>query len=73
MSAPAAGSCAATANLRIGTSPLRHPLPHSEHAQDRSILLPLYPQMTPAEQEQVVAALAAACKLRVRAAVDQPG
>lgn len=36
-------------------------LPKSEYAQDRSILLPFYPQMTPDEQEYVVATLAAAC------------
>ncbi len=53
--------------------PLRHPLRHSEHAQDRSILLPLYPGMTPAEQEHVVAALAAPCELRLRAATYPPG
>lgn len=35
----------------------RFPLPVSEAAQDRTILLPLYPQMTSAEQDQVVAAL----------------
>lgn len=35
----------------------RFPLPVSEAAQDRTILLPLYPQMTGAEQDQVVAAL----------------
>lgn len=36
-------------------SPL--PLPHSETAQDRCIVLPLYPQMTTSEQEQVATAL----------------
>ncbi len=51
---------------------LPHPLPHSEHAQDRSILLPLYAQMTAAEQDQVVAALAAACGARARQAAPQP-
>ena len=40
---------------------LRCPLPLSELAQERSIILPLYPQMTPAEQEQVAAALTRAC------------
>ncbi|WP_091685811.1 DegT/DnrJ/EryC1/StrS family aminotransferase [Methylocapsa palsarum] len=39
-----------------------HPLPLSELAQERSIILPLYPQMTPAEQERVAIALAAACR-----------
>jgi perosamine synthetase len=37
--------------------PLRVPLPLSEAAQDQCIILPLYPQMTPAEQEQVATAL----------------
>jgi len=37
--------------------PLRHPLPLSERAQDRCILLPLYPQMTEEEQIRVVEAL----------------
>lgn len=41
--------------------PLRYPLPHSESAQDRCILLPLFPQMTEAEQDRVVDALEAAC------------
>ncbi|GGJ20002.1 DegT/DnrJ/EryC1/StrS family aminotransferase [Neoroseomonas lacus] len=35
----------------------RFPLPVSEAAQDRTILLPLFPQMTDAEQDQVVSAL----------------
>lgn len=38
-------------------------LPHSESAQDGCILLPLYVQMTEAEQDEVVAALRAACRL----------
>lgn len=33
------------------------PLPHSAAASAKSMLLPLYPQMTPAEQDLVVAAL----------------
>ena len=37
--------------------PLRQPLPVSEYLQDRGIILPLYPEMTEAEQEQVIAAL----------------
>lgn len=37
--------------------PLPLPLPHSETAQDRCIVLPLYPQMTTSEQEQVATAL----------------
>ena len=36
---------------------LPYPLTLSEHAQDHCVLLPLYPQMTPVEQEQVAAAL----------------
>jgi dTDP-4-amino-4,6-dideoxygalactose transaminase len=39
----------------------RHPLPHSEAAQDECILLPLFPQMTPAQQQQVADALRQAC------------
>jgi dTDP-4-amino-4,6-dideoxygalactose transaminase len=42
-------------------NPLRVPLPHSEAAQESCIILPLYPQMTAADQEQVVAALRRAC------------
>lgn len=37
--------------------PLRHRLGGSEQAQDRAIILPLYPQMTDAEQDRVVASL----------------
>jgi dTDP-4-amino-4,6-dideoxygalactose transaminase len=40
---------------------VRRPLPHSEQAQDRCILLPLYPSMGHAEQQAVVAALRRAC------------
>jgi dTDP-4-amino-4,6-dideoxygalactose transaminase len=36
-------------------------LPHSEAAQDRCIILPLYPQMTQQEQVQVAQALQRAC------------
>jgi perosamine synthetase len=43
--------------------PLRAPLPQSEAAQDHSIILPLYPQMMPADQEQVVTTLSRACRL----------
>jgi dTDP-4-amino-4,6-dideoxygalactose transaminase len=42
--------------------PLRFPLPRSEQAQDRCILLPLYPRMTEAEQEEVVKAFREACR-----------
>jgi dTDP-4-amino-4,6-dideoxygalactose transaminase len=41
--------------------PIRNPLPHSEAAQDHCIILPLYPQMTPAEQEKVATVLKKAC------------
>jgi perosamine synthetase len=44
--------------------PLHMPLSHSEAAQDQCIILPLYPQMTTAEQEQVVAVLKKACALQ---------
>jgi perosamine synthetase len=36
---------------------LRHPLPVSEYLQDHSIILPSYPDMTDAEQDQVISAL----------------
>jgi perosamine synthetase len=45
-------------------APLRMPLPHSEAAQDHCVILPLYPQMTSAEQEQVAAVLKRACGAR---------
>ena len=45
-------------------SPLRVPLPHSEIAQDQCVILPLYPQMTQDEQEQVATALKKACVLQ---------
>ncbi|TMV58701.1 DegT/DnrJ/EryC1/StrS aminotransferase family protein, partial [Thioclava sp. BHET1] len=41
-------------------APLRQPLSRSEAARDHVILLPLYAQMTEAEQDQVIAALARA-------------
>lgn len=41
-------------------APLRLPLPESERAQDRCLLLPLFHQMTEAMQDRVVAELAAA-------------
>jgi perosamine synthetase len=47
----------AYSDLRAGL-----PLLRSELAQDRSILLPLYPQMTAIEQERVVQAFVKACK-----------
>jgi len=40
--------------------PPRFPLPHSEAAQDRCILLPIFPGMTAAQQDQVAEGLAAA-------------
>jgi dTDP-4-amino-4,6-dideoxygalactose transaminase len=39
----------------------RSPLPESEQAQDRAIILPLYHSLSQAEQERVVEALRAAC------------
>jgi dTDP-4-amino-4,6-dideoxygalactose transaminase len=41
--------------------PLRRPLPLSEHAQDECILLPLFPDLTEAQQQQVASALRRAC------------
>ncbi len=40
----------------------RVPLPHSEAAQDRSILLPLFPQMTEGMQDEVVGVLRSALR-----------
>jgi len=44
--------------------PLRMALPHSEAAQDQCIILPLYPQMTAADQEQVTTVLKKACSVQ---------
>jgi dTDP-4-amino-4,6-dideoxygalactose transaminase len=49
-------------------SPLRFALPHSEAAQDQCILLPLFAQMTQAQQQQVVASLRKACDTGAEAA-----
>lgn len=38
-------------------APQRAGLPHSEAAQDRGVMLPLYPQMTEDEQDRVIEAL----------------
>lgn len=48
------------APYRVEGKPLR--LPNSEHAQDRRIILPLFPQMTEAEQQTVCQALKEACQ-----------
>jgi dTDP-4-amino-4,6-dideoxygalactose transaminase len=45
-------------------TPPRQPLPHSEAAQDHCIILPLYSQIAPDEQEQVASALRHACTTR---------
>jgi perosamine synthetase len=42
---------------------VRFPLTESEAVQDRTIVLPLYHQMTEAEQDRVVAAVANACNI----------
>ncbi len=42
---------------RIADAPLRHPLPVSEMAQERGLILPLFPQMTSDELAQVASAL----------------
>jgi perosamine synthetase len=41
-----------------------HALPHSEDAQEHSVILPLYPQMTRDDQQQVADALQRACDAR---------
>jgi dTDP-4-amino-4,6-dideoxygalactose transaminase len=40
---------------------LRHPLPRSEEAQDRSVMLPLYPQMSDEDVSSVSRFLREAC------------
>ena len=40
----------------------RHPLPHSEAAQDRCIVLPLFPDMADGDIDRVATTLAAACR-----------
>jgi dTDP-4-amino-4,6-dideoxygalactose transaminase len=52
--------------------PVPWSLPCSESAQDECILLPLYPQITPEEQSNVVSALLAACDIRARTATAAP-
>ena len=42
--------------------PVRHPLTHSEQAQDRCILLPLYGDLTPEEQQHIATTLRHACR-----------
>lgn len=41
--------------------PRRHALPNSERAQDRRVLLPLYPGLTQAEQQHIAQSLIDAC------------
>jgi dTDP-4-amino-4,6-dideoxygalactose transaminase len=52
--------------------PARHTLRHSERVQDRCLLLPLYAQMTDAEQDSVVASLARACAAVRRQVAEHP-
>ncbi|SHJ27507.1 DegT/DnrJ/EryC1/StrS family aminotransferase [Wenxinia saemankumensis] len=54
-------------------SALRHPLPLSEEAQRRSILLPLYPQMTAEDQQFVVSRLQAAITSAATRGTDSVG
>jgi perosamine synthetase len=42
-------------------APLRQPLPHSERAQERCVIMPLYPQMTQSDVERVAAEMTRAC------------
>lgn len=42
-------------------APVRFALPHSEAAQDECILLPLFPQMSEAQQQKVATSLRQAC------------
>lgn len=43
--------------------PLRFPLPESEQAQDRAVIVPLFHQMTESEQDRVVKVLRGACRV----------
>lgn len=65
--------CAHMEPAYAGRAALRFPLPHSEKARDRCILLPLYPQMTDDDQERVVAALSDAIRFATRVNHDQGG
>jgi perosamine synthetase len=51
--------------------PLAHALPQSDLAQDRSVLLPLYPRMSAEDQERVAPALRSACLPVARALETQ--
>jgi dTDP-4-amino-4,6-dideoxygalactose transaminase len=44
-------------------APLRFALPHSEAAQDRTVLLPLFPGLSVDAQRRIVAALREACQV----------
>jgi dTDP-4-amino-4,6-dideoxygalactose transaminase len=48
----------------VGAQPCRRvgSLGHSERAQDQGLILPLYHQLSEAEQDEVAAALARACR-----------
>jgi dTDP-4-amino-4,6-dideoxygalactose transaminase len=50
------------------SEPLRRPLPHSEAAQDQTIILPLYTQMSSSDVERVATELAATVRAVLRAA-----
>ena len=52
-------TCAHRERPYAGTA--RAPLPRSEQAQDRCILLPLYPQMSDQDQDEVVAGIRQVC------------
>ena len=41
---------------------MRFPLTESEAVQDRTVMLPLFPQMSEADQGRIVAALREACR-----------
>ena len=43
--------------------PLRAALPHSEQAQERGVLLPLYHDMTDSQQQQIASTLEHACRM----------
>lgn len=52
--------------------PLPHPLPRSEQAQDRCVLLPIYPGMSEDDQHRVATALRNACGSHAAPLASEP-
>jgi dTDP-4-amino-4,6-dideoxygalactose transaminase len=58
---PDSWSCTTSHDACGGPNITGEPLAHSEQAQDRTIVLPLFPRMTDAQQDYIVARLHQAC------------